>query len=177
MAVDDWGVMLECQSCSRGERSRTWTNKNCHFLRGVQLTLGDECECRSACTCAHAAISLGTDILSRWHQGEKQANMLVQRCAMGENRQRPFDLPTVTGRQGVLLYCATSQHWETSLIEVKESQFDPPEYCSVSCLSVALIQANCHTWHCWQTECAHESPPSLQTAKSTSLWVVCFLIE
>lgn len=82
MTVEDWGAMLQCQLSSRGERSGTWANKNCHLLRGVQLTLGDKCECLSVCS--HAAFSLGVDILSQQHRGEKQANMLVQRFATGQ---------------------------------------------------------------------------------------------
>lgn len=92
MTVDDWDALLQCQPCSRGERSRTWTNKNCHPLRGVQLTLRDECECLSVRLCVGVCIafSLGVDILSLRCRGKKQANMSAQRCAVGKNGYETF---------------------------------------------------------------------------------------
>lgn len=49
-----WLRMIEapCSSVSSvpgGERSRTWANKNCHLLRGVQQTFGDGWENSRVC--------------------------------------------------------------------------------------------------------------------------------
>lgn len=98
MTVHDWGAMLWCQLCSRGERSRDMgKQKPSPSKRGSTDIGGDECERLSVCS--HAALSLGVDNLSQQRWGEKQADMSEQRCAMGEE-----------GYWGLLIYTQWQDH-------------------------------------------------------------------
>lgn len=100
MTVDDWGALLLCQPCSRGEHSGTWTNKNCHLLRGVQQTSGDEyecmCVCFCVCVCAHSSPWGKTSYLG----GGGEKNRPICRCKYVPKVRtdvRPSDLPAMTG--------------------------------------------------------------------------------
>lgn len=98
MTVDDWGALLLCQPCSRGECSGTWRNKNWHLLRGIQQTLGDECECYECvflCLCARPSPWGNTTYL-----GGGKKNRAICRCKYVlkvRTDVRPSDLPAVTG--------------------------------------------------------------------------------
>lgn len=65
MTVDDWGALLRCQLCSRGELSRTRTNKNYHLLRGVRLTLDGMSVwvCVSVCECVYSPLPQGRHLI------------------------------------------------------------------------------------------------------------------
>lgn len=147
MTVDDWGTLLQCQPCSRGELSRTRANKNCHLLRRVQQTFGVECECLTVCMCVLSLLPEGRHLISA-SAGRKQANMLVQRCAVGKNRYETFWFTRSDRTMGrPTLLCnkpspsKAGRHRENSMMEGVNT------FCCMINQNIPACHCHWQTWH------------------------------
>lgn len=198
MTVDDWGAVLWCQLCSRGERSRTRVNRKRHHLRGVQLTFtgGGGWVWVSECAFACSLLPGGRQLISAALRRKTGQYVGAKMCHEWGRILRSSDLHTLTRPQDVPLYCATSHCCPTlGDMEMQNACYCHPKYCSMSedtlsCLFVEVLQANRCSWQ-WLTNRLNSGLPknkwawvlrsgkrvhAINSTINTSTWV-CWLRE